>query len=403
MYCGKCGTDMGQFRYCPNCGFDSQSGNTQTDENSENVAKTQNFNNDGTQTQQVQNNTQAKSKSISESFTEKIKEAFTEITGGNSNDIKFSLTDLCCDVFKKHKAEESEALLITGTSSTTPDVKDIANGWNRPWLYSRILAVLAITFGLLYICVSNFKNVIALPGLIFIGAMMMPFSLLILFWETNIPRNISIFDLVKMFFVGGVSSLVFTLTIFSFIEVGELDVIGATLVGIIEEVGKLVAVVLFIHMNKSKYILNGLLIGAAIGAGFAVFESAGYAFVYGETLNGILDSIVKRGLLAAGGHIVWAAMSGAAIMLAKKDAPMSWDVFKKGNFWRLFVIPIILHALWDMPFAAGSGNYTVLVALVVLAWIFILALIRSGMAEVSRISIALNEQQNAEEEQQEEI
>ncbi len=366
MFCKNCGTNIGDFRFCPNCGTDSQA---------------------DAQAAPAPN----PSENIASELTGKVKSTFASITGGDNQNVQFQLKDLLSNVMMKHTPEESENLLISGTSKHTPAPADMADGWTRPWLYSRVFAVLAATFALLLVCTWVFSNTLSLPGLVFIGAMMMPFTLLVLFWETNIPRNLSIFELVKMFFVGGVASLVFTLTIFSFVPVGELDVLGAILVGIIEEVGKLVAVAIFIRKYKAKYILGGLLIGAAIGAGFAVFESAGYALAYNNTLGGIIENIILRGVLAAGGHIVWAAMSGAAIILAQGDKEFSFDVFKSGHFWQLFLVSVVLHALWDMPFS----SIPVLVLLIVIAWVFILALIRSGMAQVSKASAAAKSEAEA--------
>ena len=367
MYCRNCGRDIGEYPYCPTCGTAAR------EENAAHAARP---------------GAEEKTEKTEKTFTARVKDTFDSMTGNDGEQVDFRLRDLWCDVMKKHTREESEQLLISGTGTTTPPPEEVAIGWSRPWLYSRIFAVLAVTFALLYACVYFFNNALALPGLIFIGALMMPFSLLILFWETNIPRNISIFELVKLFFVGGVASLVFTLTIFSFISPAELDVIGAILVGIVEEVGKLIAVAIFIHRAKCRYILNGILIGAAIGTGFAVFESAGYALVYSADINGIIESIFLRGFLSAGGHVVWAAMSGAAIMFAKGEGELTMQAFGKKEFWRLFPVPIVLHAVWDMPFS----TIPVLVLLIVIAWVFILALIRSGMSEINR----LHEAQQAE-------
>ena len=355
MFCRNCGTNIGDSRFCHNCGTDSQAGSQPAPNPQENL---------GTD------------------FTDKVKSTFSNITGGDNHDVQFKLKDLWCNVTVKHTPEESEDLLISGTSKNTPSPAEMAEGWNRPWLYSRVFASLAATFALLAVCSWVFSNTLSIPGLVFIGAMMMPFTLLVLFWETNIPRNISIFELVKMFFVGGVASLVFTLTLFTFVPVGELDVLGAILVGIVEEIGKLVAVILFIRKYQSKYILNGILIGAAIGAGFAAFESAGYALAFGGDLAGIFENIILRGVLAAGGHIVWAAMSGAAVIMAKGEEKFELKMLKNSKFWQLFLVPVVLHSLWDMPFS----SIPVLVLLIVIAWVFILALIRSGMAQISKIS-----------------
>ena len=364
MFCSKCGNNMGDSRFCSRCGNDSQAA-TQS-------GKTTYYSNDFNSSVEQ----------VDVDIKEKVKSTFEDMTGGDNSNVPFRLRDLFDNVMQKHSEEESEALLISGTLEHTPSKKDMADNWPRPWLYSRVFTVLVSTFILLLVCTWIFENTLSIPGLVVIGAMMMPFTLLVLFWETNIPRNISIFELVKMFFVGGVSSLVFTLTIFSFVPVGDLNFFGAIMVGIVEEVGKLVAVALFIRKFKTRYILNGLLIGAAIGAGFAGFESAGYALVYTDSLGGILENIILRGVLAAGGHVVWAAISGAAIMMAMENDELSMNVFKRVKFLRLFAVPVVLHALWDMPFS----SLPVLALLTVVAWVFVLALIRTGMAEITRIS-----------------
>lgn len=362
MFCKNCGNDIGQFRYCPKCGADSQGDFT------------------------PQSNPQPASENIASELTDKVKSTFQDITGGDNQNVKFKLGDLLSDVLAKHTREESDELLVSGTLKHTPDPARMAEGWNRPWLYSRVFVILALTFVLLVACTTWFDNPLWVPDLVFIGSMLMPFTLLVLFWETNIPRNISIFELVKMFFVGGVLSLVFTLTLFSILSSDATGVGEAILIGIVEEVGKLVAVAIFIHTCRSKYILNGILIGAAIGAGFAAFESAGYAMVYGGDLNGILEIILLRGVLAAGGHIVWAAMSGAAIMMAKGEGPFTSAIFGKSKFWKLFIVPVVLHSVWDIPEIASK--VPLLIVLVIIAWIFILALIRTGMGEVTRVSAA---------------
>ena len=152
-----------------------------------------------------------------------------------------------------------------------------------------------------------------------IGAFTVPFSLLIFFWETNAPRNISMYEIAKMFFLGGAASLVMTLFLYSIFPIYELDYMGAIGVGVVEEVGKLLIIAYFIKQLNPKYILNGLLIGAAIGAGFASFESAGYAFNLGMTYGeeAMIKNIIDRAWTSIGGHVVWSAISGAALVYVK--------------------------------------------------------------------------------------
>ena len=48
---------------------------------------------------------------------------------------------------------------------------------------------------------------------------------------------------------------------------GIMTIRDAFLVGLIEEIGKAIIVILFINYLKTNKILNGLLVGASIGAG----------------------------------------------------------------------------------------------------------------------------------------
>jgi len=298
---------------------------------------------------------------------------------GEGGEVDINLGVLFSEVFKSHTKQEQEELFVCGTEKTTPKEHEIMDEWPKPWLYMRILAVLGITFACLLFISIGFQNTNGLPGTIFVGAMTIPFALVVFFWETNAPRNISLFEVVKLFFLGGALSLLSTLIIYSVIEVQKLDYIGAILVGLCEEVGKGIIIYHFLKQDKYKYILNGLLIGACIGAGFAVFETAGYAFnylLYSGTSQ-MLDVLIIRGILSIGGHVVWSAMVGGGIVIGKT---------KDNALIQFIAIAIALHAIWDMPITIGSDIFLVQIILTVIAWIIILTLIASGLKQVKRIS-----------------
>src|SRR5207244_7482217 len=81
---------------------------------------------------------------------------------------------------------------------------------------------------------------------------------------------------VRLIAMGCVLSLLCAIIGYDLTVLGQL---GPLSPGIIEEVAKLATVVLVVRQaTRYKYILNGMLFGAAVGVGFAVFESAGYAF-----------------------------------------------------------------------------------------------------------------------------
>lgn len=305
---------------------------------------------------------------------------------GEEGAIDLNLRDVFSGVFKKHSKEEGEILFTSGTRLTTPSERDIPTSWPKPWLFARVFLVLAITYGLLYICTYSFQNINAIPGLFMTGSFAVPFSLLIFFWETNAPRNISIYEVTKMFFIGGTSSLVITLFLYSFFSPDNVNVTGSVIIGMIEELGKLVIIAYFIYKANTKYILNGLLIGAAIGAGFASFESAGYAF-RALALDGsqtMQTIIFERAWTSIGTHTVWAAISGGALVYVKGIQSLKTEHFFSGKFIRIFLVPVALHSLWDIPIETMA--YLRFIILILIAWLFIFSFINAGLKQIMRIN-----------------
>lgn len=321
---------------------------------------------------------------------------------GNDSPADLNWKMLFSDVFKHHTKEEAEAIFICGTSTTTPDPATVSKDWPRPWLYSRVLLMFLVTFVLLWICVSMFGNLNALPGMIVVGSFAVPLATMILFVEANVWRNVSMYSVITTFFVGGCASLVATLLLFSIYSVDELDFVGAFMVGLIEEIGKAVIVYAILRKLGRLSTMTGLLVGATVGAGFAAFESAGYALrplmgmmqyagyrgVFEKMIDAINNTIFLRAVLAPGGHVAWAAISGAAFVIAAKaKGAINTSLFTEKRFLRLFAIPVILHFLWDSPLAMWINEifpYAGYVALIVVVWIVVLILINMGLAEVSR-------------------
>lgn len=301
--------------------------------------------------------------------------------------IKLKLSDLIVNVFKKHTPEERENTFICGTALTSPKENEICSKWPKPWLYSRVFILFALTFIGLVALLGVFRNILAYPGIVFIGALMIPFSLLVFFWEVNAPRNINIFDVVKIFFLGGISSLLMTMILDTAVSIKDVNYYGAVIIGITEEVAKFIVVAYFLRGSDRKYILNGLLLGAAIGSGFAVFETAGYIFAYGSEIRAMMSIIYTRGILAFGGHIVWAAISGAALVMVKEDNRLKIKHILNIKFLKYFVTAIGLHAIWDMPIYIGNLPY-VQIVLTITAWIIILMLISAGLKQISSLTFA---------------
>jgi RsiW-degrading membrane proteinase PrsW (M82 family) len=283
------------------------------------------------------------------------------------------------------RSEEIEEELIVGTSLTTPTLAQIPAGWPTPRIFWRILGGALATYFLLYLGIEQFQNVNFLPGLIVIGSFVVPFSVVVLFFELNTPRNVSVYQVGKMLFLGGALSLIATVLLFRVIPgsgVGSL--LPALLTGVTEETGKALALLIVVRQQRYRWQLNGLLFGAAVGAGFAGFESAGYALraLYASGWSGVLDSITIRALLSPGGHVIWTAMVGSALWRVKGGRPFATSMLAHPDVVRRWAIAVLLHGLWDADLLIHP--YLKLLVLVVVGWYVVLAILKQALAEVEQ-------------------
>lgn len=313
----------------------------------------------------------------------------SSLTGVDALDSDFSLKTIFGKVGEKRTDEDIESAFTVGTRQTTPAVGTIASHWPQPWLFLRFGGSALVVFVGLFLAVTQFQNELLIPGLLFVGSFAVPFASLIFFWEMNAPQNVSLYQTIKLLFSGGLASLLISLFFFS--NTGFLGTfLGASSAGIVEESGKLLAVLLLMRA-KSQYhwILNGLLFGAAVGTGFAAFESAGYAFVV--LLQGgfseAVSTIFLRGVLAPFGHVVWTAITAAAVWRVKGQRPFEWDMLKDPGFVRTFVAVMLLHMLWNSPLDVPILPYlwflpTKQIILGVIAWIMALGIIQTGLKQI---------------------
>ena len=261
----------------------------------------------------------------------------------------FKLRHIFSHVFQKHSFSDMEEQLVTGTSKNTPAITEIETDWARPWLFSRLLAIALIVSVLLLIGFRTFGNPKLLADLIFVGSFAVPLATLVFFLEMNAPRNISIFTVIALVFLGGVASLLVALVFFRNLEF-LTTTFGAAGAAMIEEPAKLLIVIfLFGKSVRNRWVLNGLLLGAAVGTGFEAFESAGYAFEqtmqYGADAG--VDNIILRGLLAPFMHVVWTANAAGALWLVKGQNKFTWNMLGSARFLRVFASSVLLHFTWN--------------------------------------------------------
>jgi protease PrsW len=151
----------------------------------------------------------------------------------------------------------------------------------------------------------------------------------------------------------------------AFIYGGVLGVLGASVleaallrqpsgpaylgVGLIEEAVKLAALWLLARRLPRYTMRDGIVLGAAVGFGFAAFESAGYAFnalftSSGLSLLNLVETEVLRGILTPVGHGLWTAVLGGALFAA---AARHGRPRLAGAVLGWYLLVVLLHGLWD--------------------------------------------------------
>jgi protease PrsW len=151
----------------------------------------------------------------------------------------------------------------------------------------------------------------------------------------------------------------------AFVYGGVLGVLGASVleatflrqpsgpayvgVGLIEEAVKLAALWLLARRLGRYTMRDGIVLGAAVGFGFAAFESAGYAFnalftAGGPSLLNLVETEVLRGILAPVGHGLWTAILGGALFgVAARRGRLRLGRAVLGSY----LLVALLHGLWD--------------------------------------------------------
>ncbi len=305
----------------------------------------------------------------------------------------FSFSEMFSEMFKKHTDEEMENYFGVGFPATTPPLSQVSASWPKPWFFMRLIVFGLIGFFLLWFGCTKWENLNCVPGAILFGSFAIPLASVMFFFECNVLRNVSLYQVIKLFLYGGTFGLLFALAGFDFMPFAKE--LGASRAGLVEEPAKLFVLIIILMMGglgNKNYILNGLLCGAAVGAGFAAFESAGYAFRFfliGHYVSGSFqfaydktyDVLVLRGLLSPFGHIIWTGMSAAALWRVKGNKEFEFSMLFNPQFLIVFAIAVGLHMVWNSNILISWRIYRYLI-LGAIGWLVIFGQMGIGLRQV---------------------
>jgi RsiW-degrading membrane proteinase PrsW (M82 family) len=207
--------------------------------------------------------------------------------------------------------------------------------WAPPW-WAVLLIGLALWIAAV-VSVFVTQDLIVLPTVVLLGSFLVPVTAVVWYLDHDSSPALSPRRIVSAFLIAGVLGILAA----SFLEfwlVYGPGLRGNLKVGLIEEFVKAAGIVVLALGLRTYTTRDGMVLGAAVGFGFAALESSGYALaalfvVQGQHLTLSLSSVVftelVRGVLAPFGHGLWSAILGGVIFHAaarKGHLRLTWSV-----------------------------------------------------------------------------
>ena len=214
-------------------------------------------------------------------------------------------------------------------------------------LWKLLLAGGVVTWLIAAVVTEVTDDNILMPTVIIVGSFMVPVTMAAFALSRRRDGYLTTEEIVLGFLLAGTLGVVGTALLETYLLPSASGTFIA--VGWIEELGKGAVLLLVAHQVHHREPRDGMVLGAVVGAGFAAFESAGYALqtlldnLDEQTVVAILELETFRAVLAPFGHITWTALIGGALFASSRGGR-----FHVSRGLVLTILGVVaLHALWD--------------------------------------------------------
>jgi len=233
----------------------------------------------------------------------------------------------------------------------TPPAQNPPRG-GRGWLQVLLTGIVLFVAATLIMFLTGNPNLY--PTVILIGNFLVPIAFVAFLYDHQHLSALTPETIAKSFCLGGILGVLGASALEALViprpasPDQALSLTSGFAVGLIEEGCKIVAVMFLARRMRHTAPVDGLLMGAAVGMGFAALESTGYAFTafllsQGHVGVSIAETVI-RGLIAPFGHGIWTAI--LATVLFRESRPQHFRITGPVILAYLFVS--VLHGLWDV-------------------------------------------------------
>lgn len=237
------------------------------------------------------------------------------------NELKISFRDVMASAFRRHARGEAFRALTRQPENPQEAVRR----WQMPWMYLRLFGILLLMAAVCLACI--WLDIGALPApyiyaFFWCGALL-PLTLAMFLWELDPFVNISIFEMMGLALLSGVVCVLFGTPVDNSIISGYFAPVWGYVKDSVLMLGVLILVL--VCTRKRMYGLGGLALGAAIGAGYALFTMLMASIVdtpivetptgLARDFSGLPNAISASVPMLFGNHALWFAPVAGALGL----------------------------------------------------------------------------------------
>jgi RsiW-degrading membrane proteinase PrsW (M82 family) len=194
------------------------------------------------------------------------------------------------------------------------------------------------------VVLATTQNYILVPTVIVVGTFLVPMAIMIWAFDSARATALTGERLISASVVGGVLGIVAAVLMEYWFLSSTSNYVE---VGVFEEATKLAVLVGFACGLQRYALRDGILLGAAVGFGFAALESSGYAlyaFMNGWSLTNLLGNELLRAATAPLGHGLWTGILGAVLFLGIGSRRRLRAALLLGG---TYAFVVALHSTWD--------------------------------------------------------
>jgi RsiW-degrading membrane proteinase PrsW (M82 family) len=254
---------------------------------------------------------------------------------------------------------------VAGVEADQEAVATAVGHDDGPFRWKGILLGGAVIWTLMLTALLATDNLALLPAIAIVGAGTVPLSIVLRNGQRRAGTGLRLDDLFYAFLIGGTVGI-----LLGGVFDGEVErLLGRggilLLAGFVEEAAKAAALLWVARRVKARSMRSGIYLGAAVGAGFATFETTFYAMnglLTGDTANTLRDlprvvaavagTEVYRAVLSPFMHITWTAILGGVLFAATRNGRFRLTAGVLGTY----ALVATLHGFWDgvVPAAAEA-------------------------------------------------